>query len=635
MPAALTYPGVYIEELPSGVRTITGVATSITAFVGYTRRGDLDKPVDLYSFADFERSHGGLDRDSPLSYAVRQFFMNGGTHAIVVRVASGTKTTHWELSDSAGVVFDVTASTPGTWANDHVLTIDSAARNPDDEFNLVVNQQVGAALVPLETHRNLNMNPKSAQYAISVVNGASRLVRLALRGTPTFNQSGFAMTKAFPGAAAVGLATDRVIAGTIDGDTAFRLEIPAATALPDAPTLATALAAQVPASLTTRIAVKACAASGADSATGNFVKIESKAADASSDVTIAAGAFGGLGRTIGMGVANGGREIAGNAQHRPVAATKTPGPGAAALGNDGVKGGATELIGATASKTGMGALLDVDLFNILSIPETFDLPDVTAVPVIQAGQALCEKRRAFYIVDPPSTQTLTSIATWPSGQSIQHVNAATYFPAVQLADPLDGFRPRTMAASGTLAGLYARTDSDRGVWKAPAGTDGPLRGLAGLSLVMNDMENGSINPQGVNALRLFSTYGIVSWGARTMRGADALADEYKYIPVRRLALLLEETLYRATKWVVFELNDEPLWVQIRLNVGAFMQGLFRQGAFQGSSPREAYFVKCDRTTTTQTDINNGTVNIIVGFAPLKPAEFVVIKLQQMAGQIPT
>jgi phage tail sheath protein FI len=145
-----------------------------------------------------------------------------------------------------------------------------------------------------------------------------------------------------------------------------------------------------------------------------------------------------------------------------------------------------------------------------------------------------------------------------------------------------------------------------------------------------------LNPLGVNCLRFFPpVIGRVVWGARTVRGADQLADEYKYVPVRRLALYIEESLYRGTQWVVFEPNDEPLWAQIRLNVGAFMQNLFRQGAFQGTTPRDAYFVKCDKETTTQNDINLGIVNIVVGFAPLKPAEFVIIKIQQIAGEIQT
>jgi hypothetical protein len=186
-----------------------------------------------------------------------------------------------------------------------------------------------------------------------------------------------------------------------------------------------------------------------------------------------------------------------------------------------------------------------------------------------------------------------------------------------------------------VAGLISKTDRDRGVWKAPAGIDAALLGIRGLQVKLKDDENGILNPLGINCLRSFPVTGRVVWGARTLRGADQLADEYKYIPVRRTALYIEESLYRGTQWVVFEPNDEPLWAQIRLNVGAFMNNLFKQGAFQGTSPKEAYFVKCDSETTTQNDINQGIVNILVGFAPLKPAEFVFIKIQQLTGQIDT
>jgi phage tail sheath protein FI len=171
------------------------------------------------------------------------------------------------------------------------------------------------------------------------------------------------------------------------------------------------------------------------------------------------------------------------------------------------------------------------------------------------------------------------------------------------------------------------------VWKAPAGTDATLAGVTDVVRRLTDGEQGQLNPLGVNCLRVFPVVGNLVWGARTLEGADRLASEWKYLPVRRLALYLEESLYRGTQWVVFEPNDEPLWAQIRLNVGAFMNGLFRQGAFQGSSPREAYLVKCDKETTTQNDINLGIVNIVVGFAPLKPAEFVILKIQQLAGQV--
>jgi phage tail sheath protein FI len=185
-----------------------------------------------------------------------------------------------------------------------------------------------------------------------------------------------------------------------------------------------------------------------------------------------------------------------------------------------------------------------------------------------------------------------------------------------------------------MAGIMARTDATRGVWKAAAGIEADIRGIVGVQRRFSDGENGVMNPRAVNTIRLFPN-GIVSWGARTMDGDDTFGSEYKYSCIRRLANFIEESNYRGLTWAVFEPNDEPLWAQIRLNVGAFMHDLFRQGAFEGATPRDAYFVRCDSTTTTQNDINLGIVNIIVGFAPLKPAEFVVLYLQQMAGQIQT
>jgi hypothetical protein len=254
----------------------------------------------------------------------------------------------------------------------------------------------------------------------------------------------------------------------------------------------------------------------------------------------------------------------------------------------------------------------------------------------------CVERRAMLIVDPPAAWVAnkeTAAATARdnlSGLGLSGTaarNAALYFPRVVQAYPLREGQLDTFVPCGIVAGIMARTDTQRGVWKAPAGLDAALNGVQGLQVNLTDDENGMLNPLGINCLRSFPIHGRVVWGARTLRGADQMADEYKYVPVRRLALYIEESLYRGTQWAVFEPNDEPLWGQLRLNVGAFMHNLFRQGAFQGSSPREAYFVKCDKETTTQNDINLGIVNIVVGFAPLKPAEFVIIKIQQMAGQV--
>ncbi len=207
--------------------------------------------------------------------------------------------------------------------------------------------------------------------------------------------------------------------------------------------------------------------------------------------------------------------------------------------------------------------------------------------------------------------------------------SAVFFPKIAFNDR--GVI-RTIGPAGAIAGLMARTDAARGVWKAPAGTEADIRGIIGLEVRLTDAENGVLNKLAVNCLRSFPS-GLVNWGARTLDGSDDLGSEWKYIPIRRLALFIEESLYRGTQWVVFEPNDEPLWSRIRLNVGVFMNQLFRQGAFQGSTPDQAFYVKCDAETTTQADRNLGIVNIEVGFAPLKPAEFVVITIQQIAGDL--
>jgi phage tail sheath protein FI len=295
---------------------------------------------------------------------------------------------------------------------------------------------------------------------------------------------------------------------------------------------------------------------------------------------------------------------------------------------------ATALIGTMNDKTGIYALEDADLFNILCIPLTAFLEETKRSAVLNAAISYCATRRALFVVDPPNgIRDVQGIKDWLGGTSLPNKeNAALYFPRVQIADPLNGYRLRTFGPSGAIAGLYARIDGTRGVWKAPAGTEATLN-VQALECVLTDAQSSTLDPLAINCLRTLPTYGTICWGARTLAGADQTPSDWKYVPVRRLALYLEESLDRGTKWVVFEPNDEPLWSQIRLNVGAFMHALFRQGAFQGTNPQDAYFVTCDNETTTQYDVNHGIVNILVGFAPLKLAEFIVIQIQQMAGQV--
>ena len=295
----------------------------------------------------------------------------------------------------------------------------------------------------------------------------------------------------------------------------------------------------------------------------------------------------------------------------------------------------TDYQGVEASRTGFFALESVNLFNLMVIPGDGIAGETEWAAIRSSAAAYCQGRRAFLLLDAPVGWTQNGLlnAAASDVQSFRQpfgdadINAAVFYPRVQFND---SGTLRYIGPSGMVAGICAATDASRGVWKAPAGTNAALNGAMGLEMVLTDKQNGILNPQGVNCIRSMPA-GFLIWGARTIAGFDNSATPWTYIPVRRMALFLEESLYRGTQWAVFEPNDEPLWAQIRMNLNAFMMGLFTQGAFQGSTPSDAFFVKCDSETTTMADINNGIVNIVVGFAPLEPAEFVVITIQQIAG----
>jgi phage tail sheath protein FI len=871
VPIQTTYPGVYIEEVPSAVRTIVGVSTSVTAFIGYTKRGATNLAVRLLNYGDYEREFGELDTTSPVSYAVQQFFGNGGREAYVVRVAEGASQASVLLENVAGnQVLEVRARTEGVWGNGIRLDVDWDSANRDDLFDITATEyrNVGGVLQPAtsETYLNLSMDSASRSYVVDTVNASSRLLeiervagiegnvavanargssesgplintdlnglqagmrllvsvdggpfeelvlaapsgatfqqrfasvvtdlqgaattaglalivtsnpspatspaRLRLRSNATGehssvrvqsapSQDAAAVLKLGPGRggtqagaaawmrpaqsgtagaqianpgglpagpaqvrltinrgtagalAQVGAGVDErqtvTIAGGATGGTfrigfrgatsnpiafgataavvetalegmgtigignidvtgvspAYTLDFKgtlAATDLPEVtgdasgltggtPTITIATTQQGQPLVTLWQTTAPTTVEGARAALEGALRAAARfsfgAADELSGATVttvgdglrvvlgghpdswvSVTAFGvapqlGLSAPISENLANYSLGVGAAAQFQ---AAPTPGADGTPPASPG------PYIGQESQRTGLFALDVVPLFNLLCIPGRSD------AALLSAAMAYCERRRAFYVVDLPEyVDSRVEAEAWISAAATpKSKNAAAYFPWVRLQDPMLDYRPRAFPPSGMVAGLYARTDGTRGVWKAPAGTDARLFGPIGLAYVLSDDENGTLNPLGLNAIRSLRDYGIVTWGARTLQGADKMASEWKYVPVRRLALFLEESLYQGTQWVVFEPNDEPLWAQIRLNVGAFMQSLFRQGAFQGSSPREAYLVKCDKETTTQNDINLGIVNIVVGFAPLKPAEFVIIKITQLAGQV--
>ena len=865
MPVNPTYPGVYVQEIPSGVRTIAGVSTSIAAFVDFFKQGPMNKAVQIFSMGDFDREFGGLDDRSEASYAIQQFFLNGGTEAYVVRTASGNvaaSTVEIGSAIDGAAALTVEAVSPGDWGNNLRIRIDYPAPVSGGSFNLTVSQfeeQNGqSVLVRSEVFRNLSMSSLDADFVETVINddrGGSKLVRVTATGSSRPLQTGTlsgsldpfptitvdppqidvtigtegtatatlssvpaslsdarglleaAIRAAMPASRAfsqasvsivdnqlrilagptetdfrvtfapggsdpmvsdLGLSPGTHLDGVLSGDvsgaftpTGASLQVTIgdvigpltitldASAMTDLSTAGAELEARIRAAdaspeftgarvvthadagderLIVLAGVPGAAVSfapdgsdtmaselGLDSATPitallaeDLDPVPTIAVGATADVTIGSEGPHPASTTLefntlveiatelqaairaahtspaftGVRVAayeSGGETrlavLAGSASDAVVFSTAFADPdtvadlkldestaqanvqsyavgqvaiagtaqGVGTIGNDGEPPDGLALIGDLNAKAGIFALEDVDLFNILCIPRTatvsgdIALEETEAAAVITAATVYCEQRRAFFIVDPPDDiDEVQEIKEWVDANAgLRHENTGLYFPRVQIPDPNNGFRLRSVAASGTMAGLYARTDSNRGVWKAPAGTEANLTNVSQLDYTLSDPENGTLNPLAINCLRNFPVYGTVAWGARTLVGADQQASEWKYIPIRRLALFLEESLYRGLQWVVFESNDEPLWAQIRLNVGSFMHGLFRQGAFQGQTPTDAYFVKCDAETTTQSDRNLGIVNIIVGFAPLKPAEFVILSIQQIAGQIET
>lgn len=642
MPSALTHPGVYIEEVSSGVRTIVGVGTSIAAFVGYFKRGSMTSAIQVFNFSEFTREFGGLDRDCDASYAIQQFFQNGGTEAWVVRTAAAgsTRASAIALKETAtapNAVLRVSSRSPGEWGDNLRLIVDYDTPAPTQTFNLTVIEMIksGGRFVPgtTEIFRNLVLDPSKSNDAAKVVNDASKLVQLDYPTQPTAGQR-----PAHTGTTSKGL-LPAVLAGIVAADT-MTVSLNGGPDLGSLSTVAnpanvTALANDLGAKLRALKPelVNATVTVLGSASTEQYLRI-SPGTETIDDVLSFSG---GLATKLGLDEAR--ANVSQYALGGTANAAQALPSGARQQGSNGHPPTGADLSGDPLAKTGLFRLDDVDLFNLLCIPDTMNLPDGQAIDVAAKAETYCETRRAFYLLDPPkipASDDLTAFKAWlDANATLRHKNAAVYFPRPRIADPLDEFRLRTVPSSGLMAGLYARTDTERGVWKAPAGTEATLRGVQALGRTLTDAENGTLNPKGINCLRRLPVHGNVSWGARTLMGADAQASEWKYIPVRRTALFIEESLFRGTQWVVFEPNDEPLWAQIRLNIGAFMHSLFRQGAFQGVTPREAYFVKCDSETTTQTDINSGIVNIVVGFAPLKPAEFVVIKLQQIAGEIAT
>jgi phage tail sheath protein FI len=763
----VSFPGVYIQEIPSGFRAISGVATSIAAFVGMAKRGPLDTPTRVLGFKDYERIFSADISQGEMTEQVRQFFINGGEQAFIVRIAQNAEPSTADLRNAGGtVVMTLESRDAGVDANQIRARVDYNTASPERTFNLTLFRETfdanGAPVISaLETHPGLGMDPDGPRFAQTVISQQSQLVTAEVDAAAV---AAAATLEAFSASAALFANEAAVITAITDaiadaGATVGRFRIKVGDApwltveLPSAGLAFADIADRINAQLAAHTTVEVAASVAAN---GPLII---RADTAGHDVLLDRALQFDITQALGFGAAQGGIEVGSHAAARPApsglvsvldgaaagdlvallafggaakADFDTPGiagirpftvpqaniayPDAAGNMNQGTSDGlslrnirenleaiATAMSaasdnwraevhgyrlafvprfgdssagagatftsadpnlsaanqsfdGATAARAADalgggndGAVPDeneydeayrqldekVDLFNLLLLPKSAgDIGDPTIRSRLWgAASAFCQEQRAFLIADiEPAVQTpdsvLQELQDFRTGVVKDH--AGVWWPQVVIAS--NGVR-KNIDPSGSIAGVMARIDGSRGVWKAPAGLEADIRGVLGVRVPMSDAQNGLLNPEAVNAVRTFPS-GVTSWGARTMDGFDNSGNtDYRYVPVRRLALFIEESLVRGLKFAVFEPNDEPLWAQIRLAAGAFMNSLFRRGAFAGNTARDAYFVKADAETTTPQDQALGIVNVLVGFAPLRPAEFIVITLQQQAGQV--
>jgi hypothetical protein len=598
------------------------------------------------SFTEFTRIFGGFRADSYLAYAVQAFFGNGGRRAYIVRVViddddpvgygaaatnaglAGVGLLDRETSPAASLA--IAARSPGAWANSLGVQVDASSSDPGHLFRLTVLD----AGIPVESYDGLSMDQASDHFVDSTVNTSSRYV---------YVKAMVPEGASFEDARPAPTASSHVITFK-DGndDTAFTAS--STVSLGPALSVRTTRSTTNPPTFSivvtqgTRI-VESHDNLSMDRTFGNFVErkvnpsshhlrihVTDPAPSTDPDVSRPVDgvqAFPVPAFPAGITFPSG-RMSAG-----PGANGRVPSPGD------------SHFIGRPDRGTGLYAFDSVTDVNIIAIPGSGN--DLT----VSAGMAYCRNRPlqdAFFVGDvgvlspeegrmvgvSPDVSDKAGARDFVRSLSTPSDYGAVYYPWLRVSDPVGRGRNPTIAVppSGAIAGLYARVDNSRGVFKAPAGTDTGLAGALGLCDELQDADQDSLNPIGLNVIRRFPGYGVVSWGTRTL-ATDAA---WRYIPVRRTAIFLRTSIHAGIQWAVFEPNDEPLWSQLRLNVRAFMMTQFRGGAFQGSTPAEAFFVACDATTTTQQDIDNGIVNLHVGFAPLKPAEFVVFTLSQKVDQ---
>ena len=670
--ANVSDPGVYIEEIPGGARPIKAACTSTAAFVGVTEKGpdgselgqlsvgqDL-RATRITSWQEYQGIFGGFVSEGYLAESVYQFYNNGGRQCYIIRVV-GTdpqqqKTASITIANraaapTAGVTFY--ANNTGAWGNGLYLNIEEGQVDSGNTFSVSVYTHVGHAQVPMlriarrstpvEVHENLSMDVNSSDYFVERIKQDSKYIEAALDPANVLVDKGYHMGGAAP---AETIDAGRKFQLNLNGDGYQEVTLAAGANLKairdDIITKVKALTASKRSNstpdyvfddFTCEIEEKEAKDSDGNTVTNKHLKLISGTAGADSSVLVCAATDNNAAGLLKVGEAAGGVSYGGLANRRPA----VPIESALYQLGDHAPNAVNHVSGVTKGQDDVGSLTlkqYKDAFSHLDKITDVSLLAIPGVPgMFDAGVAYCENRPLrdiFFIGETEITDDEPRKAeAYRKGIAKPNTYGAIYFPWIKSHDPAGGAIPVMLPPSGFIAGLCARIDSTRGVWKAPAGTEATISGATALAVELDDIEQDNLNKIGVNCLRRFDLAGIVCWGACTVYSDP----EYKYVPVRRTAIMLRRSIYDGIQWTVFEPNDHRLWSSLRINIGAFMNGLFRAGAFQGEKASDAYFVRCGLgDTMTQGDIDRGQVIALVGFAVLKPAEFVIIRIQQKAGQ---
>lgn len=568
-------PGVYVEEYDSGAVPMQGVSTSTAGFIGLAQRGPVvGKPQLVTSFADYKRAFGGYLSEAKfgearfLPYAVEQFFINGGSRAYIMRVAAEGAAA---AKATAGVL-QIEAANPGEWGNKIRVTVEASSK---------------------------------AKTQVIAVNGAD----LKLKNADGFNQGD--VVELFDGKAkayaTIVSSLDNIV--TLDAPCTLNVADEKIGTPKYIKTCELTLTVKLDDVVETYANVSLCPEAG------NFVSARARKSDL---VTIA------VTEAKAPAAPKEGKDEKAPA---PAKAGATPielvgGAAVIALagGSDGKVANVNPSVymgedNGPGKRSGLAAFLENVDVSIMAIP------GVTAPEVQAALIAHCENcKSCFAILDVPIDRKKTNDVV-EFRDMYDTTYAAMYHPWLEMFDPL-AKRSAYFPPSGAMAGIYARTDNERGVHKAPANEI--VRGCTGLSCNYNEGEQDILNPKGVNLIRAFTGRGIRVWGARTM-SSNGL---WKYVNVRRLYIYIEESIKANTNWVVFEPNSEVLWGRVTRTIEMFLATCWRSGALAGSTPSEAYFVECGPTTMTQDDIDNGRLICNIGIAAVKPAEFVIFRITQ-------